>query len=256
MSVLREFLNLVETDFYYFLIRRRDRKPGLFAFGDHSTIVLAWFLKSYKGKLSIYRSINFINMKKIVCTVLLVMTAFSLLHAQETHFGLKAGVNISSATVDPGDNYGSKVGFHGGGLAHIHISRSFAIQPEVVFSMQGGERKDEAKFKFNYINIPVLAQYMTQNGFRLQTGPQLGILTSARRVERGGDVERNVKENMKNIDFAWVFGAGFLFPGGVGIDARYNLGLTDIWETSTEVKNSVFQLGLFYQFMHGKAHRK
>ncbi|RYD87357.1 MAG: PorT family protein, partial [Sphingobacteriales bacterium] len=103
---------------------------------------------------------------------------------------------------------------------------------------------------------PVLAQYMTQSGFRLQTGPQLGILTSGKFADAGGNVERNVKEDMSNIDFSWVFGAGFLFPGGVGIDARYNLGITDVWEGPAQLKNSVFQLGLFYQFMHGKSHSK
>ena len=33
--------------------------------------------------------------------------------------------------------------------------------------------------RLNYINVPVL-QYMFGDGFRLQTGPQLGILTNAK----------------------------------------------------------------------------
>jgi hypothetical protein len=191
-------------------------------------------------------------MKKFFSFSVALFSGLLMLHAQETHLGLKAGLNISSASINPGDNYNSKVGFHAGGLAHIHISKHFALQPELVFSAQGGERKDDSKLKLNYINIPVLAQYMSQNGFRLQTGPQLGILASAKRVDPGGNVERNIKEDMSNIDFSWAFGAGFLFPGGVGIDARYNLGINDVWEGPAEIKNSVFQLGLFYQFMHRK----
>src|SRR5688572_8721722 len=127
-------------------------------------------------------------MKKKFC----ILSAFVLIAyavaAQQTHFGLKGGVNISSVEIDDGEDYESKTGVHLGGLAHIHISRHFALQPELVFSMQGGEDESEdLKLKLNYVNIPLLAQYMTADGFRLQTGPQLGILTTAK--SKFGDVE-------------------------------------------------------------------
>ena len=174
------------------------------------------------------------------------------LNAQNVHFGLKAGLNIASVNEKDGDNYNSKASFHVGALAHIHVTTHFAVQPEIMYSGQGGKitvAGDDYKLKLNYINVPVLAQYMTGGGFRLQTGPQIGFLTTAK-VEVGSD-ETDVKDSFKSTDFSWVFGAGFITSSGFGVDARYNLGLSDISEdNSSKVKNSVFQFGVFYQFMH------
>jgi hypothetical protein len=88
---------------------------------------------------------------------------------------------------------------------------------------------------------------MFDEGFRLQTGPQLGFLTGAE--TKSGDVEVDVDDQIKSIDFSWVFGGGYLFPQGFGIDVRYNLGISNISDISGfEAQNRVFQLGLFYQF--------
>jgi hypothetical protein len=124
--------------------------------------------------------------------------------------------------------------------------------------MQGGkdEDDDDVKLKLNYINIPLLAQYMTLDGFRLQTGPQIGFLTSAK--SKVGDVERSVKDDLSSVDFSWTFGAGYLFPSGFGVDARYNHGISNISDDEIfEARNRVFQFGVFYQFMHqNRAKRK
>src|SRR5688572_29489175 len=122
-------------------------------------------------------------MKKVFCFLSTALLSLLAVSAQETHFGLKAGLNVASASVSPGSDYKSKAGLHVGGLAHIHLSKNFALQPEVVYSMQGGKRDDDIKLKLNYLNIPLLVQYMTDNGFRLQTGPQLGILVTAKTEE-------------------------------------------------------------------------
>ncbi len=191
-------------------------------------------------------------MKRILCTLSVIVLITGAVAAQQTHFGLKGGVNVSSIEIDDGEDYESKTGVHLGGLAHIHITRHFAVQPELVFSMQGGEDESEnMKLKLNYINIPLLAQYMTNEGFRLQTGPQLGILTSAE--SKFGDLEVDSDDDVSTADFSWVFGAGYLFRSGFGIDARYNLGISNISDDeSFEARNRVFQVGVFYQFMHKK----
>ena len=194
-------------------------------------------------------------MKKLLlifsATCLITITS----RAQAVHFGVKAGVNLASIDHDPGDDFESKVGFHAGGLAHIHCSDRFAVQPELVYSAQGGERGD-TKANLGYINLPVLAQLMLGDGFRLQTGPQVGFMLNAK--HESGDTEVDVKDQLETMDFAWVVGASYIFPKGFGVDARYNHGLTNIYENNTiEQKNRVFQVGLFYQFMqHAKAKTK
>jgi hypothetical protein len=184
-------------------------------------------------------------MKKIILSGL-VLLALNTLYAQtEVHFGIKAGANFAHLSTDD-DATDSKTGLHVGGLAHIHLSKQFAIQPELVFSMQGGESENGTKTKLNYINVPVLAQYMFGDGFRVQTGPQLGILTSAK--NEIGDLEVDIDDAVKTVDFSWSFGAGYLSKIGLGIDGRYNLGISDISENDAELKNRVWQVGLFYQF--------
>jgi hypothetical protein len=190
-------------------------------------------------------------MKKLFCILSATVFFTAIINAQTTHFGLKGGLNSSSVKVTNGADYSSKIGFHLGGLAHIHVARHFAVQPEIVYSTQGGKDGDNFKLNLNYINVPVLLQYMFDEGFRLQTGPQLGFLTSSK--TKSGNVEVDIRDQIKSTDFSWVFGASYLFPQGIGIDLRYNLGISNISDDgSFEAMNRVVQVGLFYQFMHGK----
>src|SRR4030095_265233 len=116
-------------------------------------------------------------MKTILFAILLLSLSV-LTRAQDTHFGIKAGMNVSSLDVKDGGDSESRVGVHIGGLAHVHLSPHFGVQPELVFSQQGGE-SGNTKWKINYLDIPVIFQYMTGTGFRFQTGPQLGFAVSS-----------------------------------------------------------------------------
>ena len=182
-------------------------------------------------------------MKKII--IVLVAVAGSIAaKAQHTAFGFKGGLNISDFSNYNGVNFSSRTSFYVGGLAHIHVARHFAVQPELLFSDQGA-RYSGTTYKNRYINIPVLAQFMVGNGFRLETGPQLGFLVSAK--NETGNVTVDVKDSYNTTDFAWAFGAGYLSSSHFGVDARYNLGLSDFTESSATIRNNVFQLGVFYQ---------
>ncbi len=193
-------------------------------------------------------------MKKLLGAISLFVMSHTLVQAQHTNFGIKGGYNSASIEVDNGTDYDAISGLHIGGLAHIHVSPHFAVQPELVYSGQGGERPNQ-KLKLGYINLPVLGQYMAGGGFRLQTGPQLGFLVSAE--QKIGDIEVDVDDAYDSIDFSWVFGAGYLFSSGLGIDLRYNLGLSDISDGGNiDAMNRVVQLGLFYQFKNNSGKRK
>ena len=193
-------------------------------------------------------------MKKLCAVCLSIFSLISVSQAQNTTLGIKAGYSSSSVQVDGAPDWESRSGFHAGVLAHIHITSHFAVQPELIYSRhQGGERVNE-KLKLSYLNIPVLLQYMINDGFRLQTGPQVGFLVSSTRTV--GTNETDVETLVKSTDISWVFGASYVFSSGFGIDARYNLGLNNISdENNIEAKNRVFQAGLFYQF-HNKPVKK
>jgi len=166
--------------------------------------------------------------------------------AGHVNFGVKGGVNVYNVHNDDDTKYDSRAGYHFGLLGHIHFDSQFALQPEIVYSAQGAKNGD-TKYNLDYVNVPVLFQYMFDNGFRLQAGPQVGFLIGAK--SKNNDVT-DIKDNYKPIDFSVSIGASYIFPPtGFGIDARYNLGLSNINENSAlKSTNRGVQLGIFYIF--------
>jgi hypothetical protein len=189
-------------------------------------------------------------MKKVLFGLTVLIATATTVKAQHAEFGIKGGLNLAKFNDDGPINHSMSPSVHLGILEHIHITKSFAVQPELVYSVQGTKyTNDNSDFKYSmgYINIPVLAQLMTDNGFRFETGPQLGFLVSAKAKSGGTSVD--VKDNFKSTDFAWAFGVGYITPARFGVDVRYNLGLTDIVKsTVSSAKNNVLQIGVFYQF--------
>lgn len=197
-------------------------------------------------------------MKKISFFVSALLFSTVVL-AQSPSFGLKGGINISRLTDVPNVNWNSRLGFNVGGLAHIHLSDQVGLQPEVVYSSQGAKytigNGVEHSLQLNYINVPVQLQYMFDNGFRLQTGPQVGFLVGVSDKVNGQETGFFSSEDFKDIDFAWSFGLGYLSHSGFGVDGRYNLGLSNINKDGTNtLKNNVIQIGLFYLF--DKSHKR
>src|SRR5664279_5180247 len=91
--------------------------------------------------------------------------------AQQAHFGFKGGVNIAQLHFnDNAISPDSKVGVNLGIFAHIHASKTWAIQPELLYSLEGAQKVGNSgtNYSLNYLNVPVLLQYMFSNGFRLE----------------------------------------------------------------------------------------
>jgi hypothetical protein len=194
------------------------------------------------------------NMKKLLFIVIVGLIGLvNKVNAQNAEFGLKAGLNVAGLHFTGSSNLDSRASVYVGGLAHIHVSKYWAVQPELVYSCQGAKQNfdgREVTYRLNYVTLPVLLQYMFDNGFRLQTGPQLGLLASAKR--KSGGTITDIKNDYTTADFSWSFGASYLTNSGIGIDARYNLGINNINNTGSndKLQNRVFQVGLFYQFKH------
>lgn len=193
------------------------------------------------------------NFKVTAVVIALVMSgAVSAQKMRNMNLGIKAGVNGYTLDKYAADNRW-KTGFHAGLLSHIHLNKQWALQPELTYSMQGTEYVSggvKSQVKLGYINVPVLVQYMFNNGFRLEAGPQVGFLLSAK--SETNDVKTDIQDNFSNIDVSIGAGLGYVHPPtGLGIDARYNFGLNNINEVgSSDVSNRGFQVGLFYLFKH------
>jgi len=184
----------------------------------------------------------------LITIITILFMAAGTVSAQNINIGTKIGLNSYTINTDNSSNFDSKLGMHAGLLGHIHLNSQFALQPEIVYSMQGA-KSGNTDLKLDYINIPVILQYMFDNGFRLQAGPQLGLLVNAK-ADNSSSVD--IKDDFKTFDAGLSFGASYVHPPtDFGIDLRYNLGLTDISENSNVTStNRGFQIGIFYLFNH------
>src|ERR1700754_1771953 len=115
----------------------------------------------------------------LVCAV-----AITTVSQAQVRFGFKGGANLANVTGDI-EGVKMKIGFNAGAVAKISVTDAFSIQPEVVYSNQGATIEElDVKMNLNYINIPVMFQYNV-SGFIIETGPQVGILASAKAKAEG-----------------------------------------------------------------------
>ncbi len=202
--------------------------------------------------------------------------------AQKTEFGIKGGYNLSSLSTDL-SGMKNKSGFHAGVLVEFKISEKFSIQPELLYSLEGGKYsinyaysdedgdfsiRAKEDIKLGLINLPVIAKYYIVDRFSVEVGPQIGYLVSAKsdydfHMESDGESlsdagEENIKDNMKSIVTSLNFGLAYQLKNNMFFQARYNLGLTNLGKPVGpiedgdnyfgEVKNYNFQFSVGYKF--------
>jgi hypothetical protein len=116
----------------------------------------------------------------IVFFILIRLTATS----QMFNGGIMAGV---AGTQIAGDNYYGfhKAGIFVGGFVNLQISEHSAFQMELEYFQKGSRENPDSSnnynqylFRVNYIELPVLYQYLIGKRFKLEFGPSLGFLTS------------------------------------------------------------------------------
>ena len=195
-------------------------------------------------------------MKRILLMSILTMITLSSCVCH--NLGLKTGLNVASISGDETENLSSRTGFFFGGFAELCVSNDFAIQPELLYSMQGAEytmsEGYDGKFKLDYLNVPVMAKVKVTDELYFEAGPQVGILLSAKDefASSGDSGEEDIKDEIKGVDFGANVGVGYQFEGGLNIGARYNLGLSNIndFEGSDSFKNQngVFQFSVGFRF--------
>lgn len=180
-------------------------------------------------------------------TAVLLIAASAAAQAQFS-VGLKGGLNFANLDVtDIAGTYDNRTGYHLGAFTQFKFTK-FAIQPEIIYSEQGSKVKDpnlgSLESNFSYVNIPIILKLYTIGGLNLQAGPQFGFLTSA----EWGD--QSVKDELKNSDFSVGLGVGWDTPFGLILDARYNLGISDVSDVAAaQIKNQVWQVSVGFKIL-------
>ncbi len=156
-------------------------------------------------------------MKKIILSIIAVL-AFGFTNAQETKFGVKAGVDLVTTKVDLGP-FGtasaSETGIFAGGFVTIGLSEKFAFQPEVLFI---------AVTDYNMVNVPLLGRYSFTNKIHAVAGPSLVYALDATEdefklnVDLGGsyDITDHIEGNIK-----YSYGFGDVSVSGLFIGVGY-----------------------------------
>jgi hypothetical protein len=188
-----------------------------------------------------------------LCALTLFLTAsFGMLHAQDTNvtteFGVKGGFNMSNLYNGDADDNNILYGFNAGVYATLPISDFVAIQPEILYTTKGAELKydnafasGEAKFKLNYIEVPLLVRVNITKNFNVQAGGYASYLVSSK-VKGTGDVEFEEDvdtDDLNKFDAGIAAGVGVDFnPISVGL--RYNYGLTKVGKDRTDALGNSF----------------
>ncbi len=188
-------------------------------------------------------------MKKVLLFAALAVVGFTT--QAQVKYGVKAGVNFANAGgSDASDAFPGKamlVSFHAGGLVNIPVAKQLSVQPELLFSGEG-VKLDGGKYLLNYINIPIMVQYDIASGVYAETGPQVGLLMSAKAKPDGGS-SVDVKDYFKSTAFSWAIGAGYKLESGLGFNARYALGLSKLPdEGDAKINSNVISVSVSYVF--------
>lgn len=182
----------------------------------------------------------------ILSVALLIPFALSA----QTTIGFTGGINLANihgadATMheegldfEPSDI----MGFAGGLFLNIAVGEKFSFRPEFLYTQKGtkyeasfGEMEIESKLKFAYLEVPLLLQYNLPAGDNLGIfligGGYLGYNMSAKveiKVTGLEEDEEDMKDEVENLDYGILFGAGVVINNMIELSARYSMGLAKI----------------------------
>ena len=164
-------------------------------------------------------------MKKIL--VMAVMMLSSVAMFAQTEVGKltiqpKVGMNIANITNY--DDSKNLVGLAAGVEAEYGLTDMVSLSAGALYSMQGMKTTNvegvDVKMKFNYLNVPILANVYVLPGFAVKLGLQPAFKLSAKlKGEVDGKEVENDAEGIKSFDLSVPVGVSYEFSNVV-LDAR------------------------------------
>ncbi|MEX0648954.1 MAG: porin family protein, partial [Balneolaceae bacterium] len=143
--------------------------------------------------------------------ICLVISAANPVAAQDAvKTGAKGGLNF--ATITDGD-FETRTGFVVGGFAKFTIPDSrLSIQPEALYSQQGGEI-DGNEVRLDYLKVPVLFKFDLATGGTVEpnvfAGPYAGLRLIAEQDGGTGGLlggSSSLENETESVDYGAVFG--------------------------------------------------
>lgn len=190
-------------------------------------------------------------MKKIMLVAALMLSSVATFaqHAVGS-FNLqpKVGLNIANLTGD--SKLDARMGLVAGAEGEYQATDIVSVSAGVLYSMQGAKVKAPlvtVTQKLDYINVPITANVYVVKGLAVKLGLQPGFKVNDKTsVEAGQEGNIDAPSKAKAFDLSVPVGVSYEY-NNFQLDARYNWGLTKVYEGS-KTKNSVFQITLGYKF--------
>jgi hypothetical protein len=169
--------------------------------------------------------------------------------AQETHFGVKAGLNYSSVVGDLTEGLKFRFSGHGGVYVESEVSDKFALQIALLYSSQGfqfssdlqsiqtgGNTFDQSDIRtnvqLNYLTVPVLGKFALSDRVAVEFGPQFGfLLNQVSKIKNLDQRDDTIPENRTSIsgefqlDYGVVAGLDFEIMDSISLEPRFYIGL-------------------------------
>lgn len=181
------------------------------------------------------------------------------------HVGAVLGANASmlNAKSTGLPSYGFRFGLDAGVFANVRFlprndfsnadNGLLAIQPEVQFSMMGGNAKN-SNLGLSYITFPIMIQVYPTQSLYVEVGPMPAMnIGHTPNVIVAGNSEFHL-DNLKANDLLVAAGVGYSF-GNLSVGARYCHGLSKLAK-NMPWKNQVIQVRVSYGFKLGGGTKK
>ena len=154
-----------------------------------------------------------------------------------TRLGVRGGINFTNLYTKDASGY-MALGIDLGAFGKIPLSDKLSVQPEINFAMKGANVKynsifvnGDAKYHFNYLEIPFLGVVSIADNISLHAGPYIAYLLSGS-ITNGPnnnfDFESRVNpDNYNRIDYGAAIGAS-LDIDKFGLGMRFTQGFSTI----------------------------
>jgi outer membrane protein OmpA-like peptidoglycan-associated protein len=165
--------------------------------------------------------------------------------------GFLVGANYSWLQLkDYPDNFSQtgKFGFTGGFFANLPFGDRLSLQPQLMYSVMGGQIKDDlnddnlSRQKLYYASLPVLVKYQFGKYIAVFAGPQADYLFSSAN-KTGNSIQASNLDQLNTFDVAATAGIEFLPRDAVFVNARYIYGFMNI-PKNTEGSQGYYNQGV------------
>ena len=193
-------------------------------------------------------------MKKIMMIAAMMVAVLSANAQNEVgQVTLQPKVGMTIATITGAGDQKAKVGLAAGVEAEFGVAQNFSITAGALYSMEGCKYND-VKFNFDYIDVPVLAQYYLAKGFAAKAGLQFGFNVRHKASYDGNSIDVNdyykalgFDTKVQSFNMSIPVGLSYEYESFV-LDARYNIGVSKIFKNTDEGRGSVFMITVGYKF--------